>query len=66
MKSITKSDSELQFLPPRSPLEAEPMRSYPSIEKIREKLDYEPFVSLEEGLRRTIEWVKNWSEAHIP
>lgn len=66
VKSITKSDSKLQFLPPRSPLEAEPMRSYPSIEKIREKLDYEPFVSLEEGLRRTIEWVKNWSEAHIP
>jgi nucleoside-diphosphate-sugar epimerase len=58
IKSVTKSNSELQFLPPRSPLEAEPMRSYPSVEKIRKKLGYNPFVSLEEGLRRTIEWVR--------
>ncbi|MGQ9468355.1 MAG: GDP-mannose 4,6-dehydratase [Nitrososphaerales archaeon] len=57
IKSITKSKSKLQFLPPRSPLEAEPMRSYPSIEKIRKTLGYEPLVSFEEGLRRTIEWV---------
>ncbi|MCP8308095.1 MAG: GDP-mannose 4,6-dehydratase [archaeon] len=61
IKSITKSNSKLQLLPPRSPLEAEPMRSYPSIEKIKRKLGYKPLVSFEEGLRRTIEWIRKVS-----
>lgn len=57
IRRITKSNSKIELLPPRSPLEAEPMRSYPSIEKIRKKLGYEPLISFEEGLRRTIEWL---------
>ncbi|NWG09273.1 MAG: GDP-mannose 4,6-dehydratase [Nitrososphaerales archaeon] len=57
IKSFTGSRSEIQLLPPRSPLEAEPMRSYPSIDKIRKKLGYEPLIGFEEGLKRTVDWI---------
>ncbi len=59
IRNMTKSQSELQLLPPRSTLESEPMRSYPSIEKIKCLLGYSPLVSLEEGLRRTVDF---WRE----
>jgi sterol-4alpha-carboxylate 3-dehydrogenase (decarboxylating) len=29
-----------------------------SVEKAREKLGYEPIVGIEEGMRRTVEWLK--------
>ena len=58
IRELTGSSSELQLLPPRTEAEKEPMRSYPSIEKIRKILGYEPIVSLEEGLRRTIEFYR--------
>lgn len=58
IKELTHSDSKLQLLPPRTSLEAEPMRSYPSVKKITEALGYAPVVSLDEGLRRTIEWIR--------
>jgi nucleoside-diphosphate-sugar epimerase len=58
IKKLTISESKLQLLPPRTELEATPMISYPSIKKIREKLGYKPVISLEEGLRRTIEHFK--------
>jgi nucleoside-diphosphate-sugar epimerase len=58
IKKLTKSESKLQLLPPRTEIEATPLISYPSIKKIREKLDYKPDISLEEGLRRTIEHFK--------
>lgn len=58
IKMLTHSDSEVKLLPPRTPLEAEPMRSYPSIDKIARMLGYAPIISLEEGLRRTIEWIR--------
>ncbi len=57
IKKLTNSDSKLLLLPPRSEAELEPMRSYPDISKLK-KLGYEPTVSFEEGLRRTISWVK--------
>ncbi len=59
IKRLTNSDSKLIDLPPRTLEEAQPMRSYPSIDKIKSKLGYRPIVSLEEGLRRTIEHHKN-------
>lgn len=59
IKELTNSSSELQILPPRTELEATPMKSYPSIEKIKRALGYEPVVDLEEGLRRTIEYYKS-------
>ncbi|MEM0440073.1 MAG: NAD-dependent epimerase/dehydratase family protein [Candidatus Caldarchaeum sp.] len=54
IKKMTNSSSELKNLPPRTPAEAVPMKSIPSIEKLRKKLDYSPIVSLEDGLRRMI------------
>jgi len=59
IKKLTNSDSKLVDLPPRTPEEAQPMRSYPSIDKIKGKLGYEPILSLEEGLRRTIRYETN-------
>ncbi len=54
IKQLTGSGSQLVDLPPRTPEEAEPMISYPSIEKIKNVLGYEPTVSLHDGLRRVI------------
>ncbi len=58
VKRLTNSKSELQMLPPRSPAEAEPQVSYPSTEKMRKLLGYEYELSLDEGIRRTIDWIK--------
>jgi nucleoside-diphosphate-sugar epimerase len=58
IKRLTNSNSPLLTLPPRSEAEKEPMRSYPDISKLKRLLGYEPTVSFEEGLRRTISWVK--------
>jgi len=59
IKRLTNSDSRLTDLPPRTSEEAQPMISYPSIDKISRTLGYSPLVSLEEGLRRTIEHQKS-------
>jgi UDP-glucose 4-epimerase len=58
IKRLTNSSSEIIYAPPRSKLEEEPLVSYPSIEKAKKKLGYKEILSLEEGLMRTIEWVK--------
>ncbi len=58
VKRLTNSKSELQMLPPRSPAEAEPQVSYPSTEKMRRLLGYEYELSLDDGIRRTIDWIK--------
>ena len=58
IKKLTGSSSEVKLLPPRTEAEKEPMRSYPSIEKISEILGYSPVVSLEDGLRKTIEFYR--------
>ncbi|MCS7125684.1 MAG: NAD-dependent epimerase/dehydratase family protein [Aigarchaeota archaeon] len=58
IKRLMNSNSEIMILPPRTDAEKEPMRSYPSIEKIKKLLNYVPRVSLEEGLRRTIEYYR--------
>ena len=54
IKRLTSSNAPISNAPPRSAEEAEPMISYPSIEKIRRLLGYRPIVSLEEGLMRQI------------
>lgn len=59
IKKMTGSRSKLQLLSSRSVLESKPMRSYPSIEKIERLLGYSPVVTLEEGLKRTIDF---WSQ----
>jgi len=58
IRKLTGSDSELRILPPRTEAEKEPMRSYPSVEKIKRTLGYKPIIGLEEGLRRTIKFYR--------
>lgn len=58
IKKLTNSDSELKLLPPRTEAEKEPMKSYPSIEKIKKKLGYKPIITLKEGIKQTIEYYK--------
>ena len=58
VKRLTGSKSQLNLAPPRTPLEAEPQISYPSLDRIRTELGYKPELTLEQGLLRTIEWVK--------
>ena len=50
---LTQSKSELLFLPAR---EDDPDRRCPEISKARSVLQWEPRVSLKDGLKRTIEW----------
>jgi len=59
VKKLTRSSSELTLLPPRSELEKDPQISYPSIKKAQSLLGYAPELSLEQGLLRTIDWVKS-------
>ena len=58
IKALTGSKSQLNLAPPRTLLEAEPQISYPSMERARSELGYRHELTLEQGLRRTIEWVK--------
>jgi nucleoside-diphosphate-sugar epimerase len=58
IKSITSSSSELKLLPPRTEFESEPQVSFPSIEKLRRKLGYEPMVNFDEGITRVVRWIK--------
>ena len=58
IKRLTNSSSELILAPPRSELEREPQVSYPSNRKVEKVLGYRHELSLEEGLKRTIEWVR--------
>jgi UDP-glucose 4-epimerase len=58
VKRLTNSKSELQMLPPRSPAETEPQVSYPSTDKMRKLLGYDYELSLDDGLKRTIDWMK--------
>jgi nucleoside-diphosphate-sugar epimerase len=58
VKRLTGSKSELVLAPPRSELESEPQISYPSGEKVKSLLGYRPELTLEQGLQRTIDWVR--------
>ena len=58
IKNLTGSKSKLNLAPPRTPLEAEPQISYPSVERAKSELGYEYELSLEQGLLRTIDWLK--------
>jgi nucleoside-diphosphate-sugar epimerase len=58
IKKVTNSNSELELLPPRTEFEKDPQISFPSIEKLRKRLSYEPIVSFEEGVQRVVTWIK--------
>ncbi len=61
VKELTGSKSELVVAPPRTELESEPQISYPSLEKVRSVLSYKHELTMEQGLERTIEWVRKQS-----
>ena len=61
VKEITGSKSKLQSLPPRTPLEAKPRRTNPSISKIKRVLGYKPVLGLRDGLKQTLESYKQES-----
>jgi UDP-glucuronate decarboxylase len=58
VKSLTRSNSQLNLAPPRTALEAEPQISYPSLDRVKAELGYKHELTLEQGLQRTIDWVK--------
>ena len=58
IKELTGSKSKLNLAPPRTALEAEPQISYPSMERAKSELGYVHELTLEQGLLRTIDWVK--------
>lgn len=58
IKKVTNSNSELELLPPRTEFEKDPQISYPSIEKLRKRLGYEPIMSFDEGVSRVVSWIK--------
>jgi nucleoside-diphosphate-sugar epimerase len=58
IKALTGSKSQLNLAPPRTQLEAEPQISYPSLARVKSELGYKHELTLEQGLRRTIEWVR--------
>lgn len=55
IKQLTRSISPIVFKPP---LSDDPSRRCPNIEKAVARLGWSPAVTLEEGLRATIEWFK--------
>ena len=59
VRELTGSRSTLNLAPPRTQLEAEPQVSYPSLERVKTVLGYRHEMTLEEGLVRTINWVKS-------
>lgn len=59
IKGLTDSRSDIILQPPRSEFELEPQISYPSTDRIRSMLNYEYELTLEQGLLRTIDWVKH-------
>lgn len=54
IKKITKSKSKIIFLPPQSD---DPRRRCPDTTRLKE-IGWKPLVSLEEGLKTTIEWIR--------
>lgn len=58
IKRLTGSRSTLNPAPPRSELEATPQVSYPDIGKAKDFLGYRHELTLEQGLERTIAWVR--------
>ncbi|WP_254272267.1 UDP-glucuronic acid decarboxylase family protein [Haloarcula marina] len=53
---LTGTESSIQYMPLP---DDDPSRRQPDLEKTRYKLDWEPAVSLEEGLRKTLEYYRD-------
>lgn len=59
IKQLTDSESEIKMVEPLP--EDDPLKRQPDITKAKEKLGWEPKVTLEEGLKKLIEYVRNTS-----
>jgi len=57
---ITGSESKVNFLPP---LSDDPVRRKPDITLARQRLDWQPTVSLEDGLRQTVHYFREHERA---
>ncbi|RJQ38223.1 NAD-dependent epimerase/dehydratase family protein [Candidatus Microgenomates bacterium] len=59
-----ESKVDIKNIPyPKDYPQGEPQRRCPNVAKIKKELKYRPSVSLESGLKRTVEWCKeNWRE----
>ncbi|MFH0832859.1 MAG: NAD-dependent epimerase/dehydratase family protein [Candidatus Aenigmatarchaeota archaeon] len=56
---LTKSSSKIGFnTPPNYDIKDDPRRRCPNITKARKLLKYEPKISLDQGLKRTVDWVR--------
>lgn len=55
IKSLTRSKSRIAFHPRP---EGDPQRRCPDITKAKQKLNWQPKITLEEGLQKTISWFK--------
>lgn len=55
IKKITKSSSDITFLPPT---EDDPKRRCPDTTTL-EQTGWKPTISLEDGIRKTVDWIKN-------
>jgi dTDP-glucose 4,6-dehydratase len=57
---LTNSSSQITFVQPKdSRIKDDPKVRQPDISKARQVLGWEPKISLEQGLQRTIEWFRN-------
>ncbi|MDO8618961.1 MAG: GDP-mannose 4,6-dehydratase [Candidatus Daviesbacteria bacterium] len=62
IKLLTNSQSEIKITEPMP--EDDPTRRRPDITRAKEKLHWEPQVSLDEGLAKMIEYLKNPTDSH--
>lgn len=56
IKKLSKSDSKIEY---RQLPKDDPVRRKPDIEKIKKEIGWQPKVSLEEGLKKTIDYFRN-------
>ena len=54
IQNLTNRSSDVKFLPPRN---FDVQKTYLAIEKAEEMLNWHPKINLEEGIRKTIEWL---------
>jgi dTDP-glucose 4,6-dehydratase len=62
LRTLTGARSLLQYLPAR---EDDPKQRCPDIQKAREKLGWQPKVTLEHGLSKTLEYFKSVHESRL-
>ena len=66
IKPITNSNSKINcHSPPEFDITNDPLRRCPNINKAKILLNFHPNVNLEEGLKRTVEWIRSEAKQNI-